>query len=182
MGTLNAVKYKMENLGLVHVYTGNGKGKTSAGLGIILRALGYKSNVKIIQLFKEKNGEKYFFEKEGIKCLQFKSLHPYFGRYDESELKELKKEFIEFWNEAIKNLEIYDFVLIDEIGPAIKGGIISEELVIEFISSKPKNTELILTGRDIPESVRKLADYISEINEIKHPYNNKISARKGVEF
>jgi len=172
----------MENLGLVHVYTGNGKGKTSAGLGIILRALGYKFNVKIIQLFKHENGEKYFFEREKIKCLQFKNLHPYFKKYDECELEVLKKEFIEFWNDAIKDLMNYNLVLIDEVGPAIKSKIISENIILNLIYSKPKNTELILTGRDIPESIKELADYVSEINEIKHPYCNKISARKGIEF
>ena len=169
-------------LGLIHVYTGIGKGKTSAGMGLLVRALGRGLNVKVIQLFKRDTGEQFFFENSGFKYLQFKPLHPFFKTYKEDELEDLKKEFLEFWKESIKDLEEYDVVLIDEIGPGINWKVTSEKFVIEFIKNKPKNTELILTGRDIPKSVMDNADYVSEINKIKHPYDKGILARKGIEF
>ena len=171
-----------DKLGLVHVYTGEGKGKTSAGMGLLIRALGRGLKVKIIQLFKRDTGEQFFFENSGLKYLQFKPLHPFFKSYNLEELGGLRKEFREFWEEATDGLEEYDVVLVDEIGPGIKWGVLGEDLVLELIENKPRNTELILTGRDIPPSVIEKADYVSEIKNIKHPYDKGIQAREGVEF
>lgn len=183
---LNAVKMEdikiKEKLGLIHIYTGEGKGKTSAGMGLILRALGRGLKIKIIQLFKRDTGEQFFFENSGFKYLQFKPLHPFFKAYNSDELTDLKKEFMEFWKEAIEDIEEYDVILIDEIGPGIKWKIISEEIVLDLMKNKPKNTELILTGRNIPEYIIEKADYVSEIKKIKHPYDKGILARKGIEF
>tara|TARA_Y100000034_G_scaffold123932_1_gene171427 strand:- start:5000 stop:5545 length:546 start_codon:yes stop_codon:yes gene_type:complete len=178
---LNVVKMK-EKLGLIHIYTGKGKGKTSAGMGLILRALGRGLKIKIIQLFKRDTGEQFFFENSGFKYLQFKPLHPFFKNYNENELEDLKKEFLEFWKEVIKDIEEYDVVLIDEIGPGIKWKIISEEIILDFMGNKPKNTELVLTGRNIPDSIIEKADYVSEIKKIKHPYDKGILSRKSIEF
>jgi len=164
-------------LGLVHIYTGDGKGKTSTGMGLVVRALGRGLKVKIIQLFKRDTGEQFFFENSGIQYLQFKPLHPYFKSYDEKE-----KEELIFWNEAIRDIDEYDLILIDEIGPGINWGVIPEEVGIDLIENKPKNTELILTGRDFPQSLKDKVDYVSEIKKIKHPYDEGILAREGIEF
>ncbi|PIO08539.1 cob(I)yrinic acid a,c-diamide adenosyltransferase [Candidatus Pacearchaeota archaeon CG10_big_fil_rev_8_21_14_0_10_34_12] len=171
-----------QKLGLVHIYTGEGKGKTSAGMGLIVRALGRGLKVKVIQLFKRDTGEQFFFENSSVRYVQFKPLHPYFTNYSLDDLEDLKKNFLEFWEGAIKDMEEYDMILVDEIGPGINWGVIPEKSVIEFIENKPKNTELILTGRDFPDSVKEKADYISEINKVKHPYDSGVLAREGVEF
>ena len=123
-------------LGLVHIYTGEGKGKTSAGMGLIVRALGRGLRVKIIQLFKRNTGEQFFFENSGIKYLQFKPLHPYFKNYDEKELENLKREFLEFWNDAIRDIEEYDLLLIDEVGPGLNWEVIPEKLIFDLIENK----------------------------------------------
>ncbi len=173
----------MENkLGLIHIYTGEGKGKSSSGMGLVVRAIGRGLKVKIIQLFKRDTGEQIFFQKNGIPYDQFKPLHPFFKNYREEELKNLKKEFLDFWKNSTKDIQKYDLVLIDEAGPGISWGIISKELIIKFLDEKPKNTEVILTGRDFPEDLLKKADYVSEIKKIKHPFDRGISARKGVEY
>ena len=169
-------------LGLVHVYTGEGKGKTSTGMGLVLRALGRGLKVKIIQLFKRDTGEQYFFENSGVKYVQFKPLHPFFKEYAPEELEDLKREFLEFWKSATEDLEEYDVVFIDEVGPGIKWGVVSEEMVLDFIQTKPVNMELILTGRDVPSSVINKADYVSQVNKIKHPYDKGILAREGIEY
>ena len=171
-----------EKLGLIHVYTGEGKGKTSTGMGLLVRALGRGLKVKIIQLFKRDTGEQFFFENSGLEYIQFKPLHPYFKTYEVEELESLRKEFLEFWNDAIKNLENYDVVLIDELGPGINWKIIPEEIALKLIENKPENTELILTGRDMPKSIIEKADYVSEIKKIKHPYDQGILAREGIEY
>ncbi|MEM3091279.1 MAG: cob(I)yrinic acid a,c-diamide adenosyltransferase [Candidatus Pacearchaeota archaeon] len=175
-------KEKKLGLGLVHIYTGEGKGKTSAGMGLVIRALGRGLKVKIIQLFKRDTGEQYFFSNHNIKYLQFKPLHPFFKNYTPSELIELRKEFLKFWKKSISDIKNYDLVLIDEVGPGINWKIIPEKLVIQLITKKPKNTEIILTGRDFPNSIKEKADYVSEILKIKHPYDKGIYARKGIEF
>ncbi|MBU2612509.1 MAG: cob(I)yrinic acid a,c-diamide adenosyltransferase [Nanoarchaeota archaeon] len=170
------------SLGLVHVYTGEGKGKTSAGMGLVLRALGRGLKVKIIQLFKRDTGEQFFFENSGIKYLQFKPLHPYFKNYEESELESLRREFEVFWEGALKDVNEYDLILIDEAGPGLNWKIISEQLIFDLIRDKPKNTELILTGRDFPDSVKEKADYVTDLKNVKHPYDKGILAREGIEY
>ena len=167
--------------GLIHVYTGEGKGKTSAGMGLLVRALGRGLSVKIIQLFKRNTGEQFFFENSGFNYSQFKPLHPFFKTYNQDELQSLKKEFMEFWNEITNDLN-YDVILIDEIGPGIAWGVIDESLVFDLIGRKPEKTELVLTGRDMPLSIIEKANYVSEINKIKHPYDDGVLARKGIEY
>jgi len=167
--------------GLVHVYTGEGKGKTTAGMGILLRALGRGMNVKVIQLFKRDTGEQFFFENSSVEYFQFKPLHPFFKNYSKDELNSLRMEFIEFWKKATEEMD-YDIILIDEIGPGIAWGVIDESLILDLIKNKPEKTELILTGRDMPLSIMEKADYVSEVNKIKHPYEKGILARKGIEF
>lgn len=169
-------------LGLIHIYTGEGKGKTSAGMGIILRALGRGLKVKIIQLFKRDTGEQFFFENSGVKYLQFKPEHPFFKAYATEELEDLKRAFMEFWNDAVNGLDEYDVLLIDEIGPGIKWGVVNEDMILNFLENKPANMELVLTGRDIPDSIINKADYVSEIKKIKHPFDKGILAREGIEY
>ena len=167
--------------GLVHVYTGEGKGKTTAGMGLLLRALGRGMNVKVIQLFKRDTGEQFFFEDSSVKYSQFKPLHPFFKSYSKDEVDSLKEEFIKFWKNIIEDLD-YDILLMDEIGPGIAWGVIDEQLILDLIKNKPEKMELILTGRDIPLSIMEKADYVTEMSKIKHPYEKGILARKGIEF
>ena len=171
-----------DKLGLVHIYTGEGKGKTSAGMGLIVRALGRGLKVKIIQLFKRDTGEQFFFENSGVKYLQFKPLHPYFKDYNPTQLESLKKEFLIFWEGALRDIEEYDLILIDEVGPGLNWKVIPENLVLDLIKNKPKNTELVLTGRDFPDSVKEKVDYVTDLQKIKHPYDKGILAREGIEF
>ena len=170
------------SLGLVHIYTGEGKGKTSSGMGLIVRALGRGLKVKINQLFKRDTGEQFFFENSGVKYIQFKPLHPYFKNYDLSQLENLRKKFLEFWNDALRDIDEYDLILIDEVGPGLNWKVIPEKLIFDLIENKPKNTEIIMTGRDFPNSIKEKVDYISEIEKIKHPYDKGILAREGIEY
>ena len=174
--------FKKEELGLIHIYTGEGKGKTSAGMGSVTRAIGRDLKVKIIQLFKRNTGEQFFFDKLNVPYIQFKPLHPYFKNYEETQLEDLQKKFLDFWEEAIGDLDKFDLVLIDEIGPGINWGIITREIVQNLLERKGHNTELVLTGRDFPDWLIEKADYVTETKKIKHPYDKGILARKGVEY
>lgn len=169
-------------LGMVHVYTGPGKGKTTSSMGLATRAKGRGFAVKIIQLFKQSTGEKKTMDLLEIPYVQFIPLHPYFKEYQEEQFKDLQKELLRFWNAAITDLEAYDVVVIDEVGPALNWGVLPKQVVLDFLAQKPEHVELVMTGRDFPEEVLQKADYVTEFNSLKHPYEKGILARKGIEF
>ncbi|MGV8150770.1 MAG: cob(I)yrinic acid a,c-diamide adenosyltransferase [Candidatus Woesearchaeota archaeon] len=176
-----------EKLGKVHIITGNGKGKTTSGMGMVTRALGRGLKVKIIQLFKRDTGEQYFFDNLKsknipVEYVQFQPLHPYFKKYTPENFESLKTDFKKFWNDAISDIDKYDEVFIDEVGPGINWKVIDEQMIIDLINNKPKHLELIMTGRDFPQSLHEHVDYVSEINLVKHPYEKGILARKGIEY
>jgi len=174
------------NLGLIHIYTGDGKGKTSASLGLALRALGHNYKVLLVQFFKFETGEKNVLSKlPNIDFLQFNAPSDFFVEYNEKVKEETKKKFFSFikmLEEKIKYKE-YDIIIFDEIIYALHMNLISEEELKNFILKKPEKSELILTGRNYPEIILNLADYITEMKKIKHPFEEKnIEARKGIEY
>jgi len=170
--------------GLVHVYTGDGKGKTTAAIGLVIRAKGAGLKVLVAQLFKKDSGEVRVLREIGITHMQFTSKHPFFKNYSKDELKsEIKKckAFVRNIFHKMKD-EKYDVVVLDEIGPALKSGFFEPDELASLIMSKPERTELVMTGRGFPEQILKLADYVTEMKMIKHPFNKGIIARKGVEY
>lgn len=175
------------NRGYVQVYTGNGKGKTTAAIGQGVRAVGNKYTVYMIQFLKGgKTGE----------LESIKSLHPYFQifRFEKSrgffwnlnddEKRELKEEIqkgYEFALEALKGNKC-DLLILDEIMGAISNNLVTEEQVLALIDSKPENTELIMTGRNVPESIIERANLVTEMRDIKHYFSEGVPARKGIEY
>jgi cob(I)alamin adenosyltransferase len=173
-----------DKLGLIHIYTGEGAGKTSAAIGKAVRARGRGLSVLVAQLFKSNSSE--IRELEGhnkVKYLQYSSMHPFFKKYSQTELKTEKEKctaFLKYAFEVVRE-EKYDFFIIDEAGPAIASNFVDSKTFIELIRSKPKNTELIMTGRDFPSEFLELADYVTEMLDIKHPFRKGVHARDGVE-
>lgn len=170
--------------GLVQVYTGNGKGKTSAAFGIALRAIGRGLKVYIIQFIKGgfNYGELYMIDK--LPNLELKA----FGRGKFITEKPPEKEDIKLAEEALQLAEKivesgeYDIVILDEINVALNLELISLEKVLELIKSKPKHVELVLTGRYAPNEIIEVADLVTEMKEVKHPFNKGYEARKGIEY
>jgi cob(I)alamin adenosyltransferase len=170
--------------GLVQVYTGKGKGKTSAAFGLALRAIGRGLKVYVIQFIKGgfDYGELYIVDK--LPNLRLKA----FGRGKfvtekppETEDVELAQEALALAEEVVKNGE-YDIVILDEINVALDLKLISLEKVLELIKNKPKHVELVLTGRYAPDEIIEAADLVTEMKEVKHPYNKGFQARKGIEY
>lgn len=172
------------DLGMIHVISGNGKGKTTSALGLALRAAGHGYQILIIQFMKKgwDYGELYSLQHiPNISIIQFGTQefvnrkNPRKIDYDEAKagLAKAKDSFKE---------KKWDFLILDEIIVALDFNLLSIEEVVDLIRQKPKNLELILTGRGAPEALIDLADYFSEVQEHKHPYRRKILARKGVEY
>jgi len=167
---------------LIQVYTGNGKGKTTACLGLALRAQGAGLKVFIGQFIKKG----HYSELSALKKLANIKVEQ-FGRggfiIKKPVLKDL--EFAENGLSKIRDIiakEAYDLVILDEINMAIRLKLLKLEKVLEVIKRAPKNMELILTGRYAPSRLLGAADLVSEIKEKKHYYKKGKKARKGIEF
>ena len=169
------------NLGKIHVYTGNGKGKTTAALGLALRAIGAGYKVYIIQFLKGQDyselkslrplkkitlkrfGERTFIHKIGTKPDRIATL-----------------EAFSWAKKIIKSNKFY-ILILDEVFLATFFKLIKVSEVVSLIKKKSKNVELVLTGRKAPVQIIRLADYVTEMKEIKHPYQKGLLARKGIE-
>jgi len=170
--------------GFIHIYTGDGKGKTTAAVGLAIRALGAGLEVMVAQLFKSETSEKAVLEKLGVKYLQYSSKHPLFKKYSSEEMASEQKKCEAFVKHAFELAasESYDLLIIDELGPALSAGVLTKGFVKELVIGKPEKLELVLTGRGFPHEILMLADYANDIKSIAHPYNKGINARKGIEY
>ncbi|MBS7620783.1 cob(I)yrinic acid a,c-diamide adenosyltransferase [Candidatus Bathyarchaeota archaeon] len=170
--------------GLVQVYTGNGKGKTSAAFGLALRAVGRGLKVYIIQFIKGgfDYGELYVVNRLPNLTLKAFGKGKFVTQQPPSkEDVKLAEEAFKLAEEIIKSGE-YDLVILDEINVALNLKLISLEKVLELIKSKPKHVELVLTGRYAPKEIIDVADLVTEMREVKHPFKRGCQAREGIEF
>ena len=170
------------NRGFVQVYTGNGKGKTTAAIGLAVRAAGAGLRIFFCQFLKSG----LFSEIAGLKKLRKNITVRQFGNDKFVTSIPSKADFskarIGFFSakSAIESGK-YDVVILDEINHAISLNIIDLEFLIKVISNKPKFVEIILTGRDAPKEIIEIADLVTEMIEVKHYYSRGIRARKGIE-
>ena len=209
----------MVKKGQVQIYTGNGKGKTTASLGLAVRAIGQGYSVFIVQFMKggAYTGE-YISAKNYLPNIEIQQ----FGRPCIKQQKQLKisgfneapgkdKKIFDFIREDIdcgvcrycflnddiqrdyveeafkKALDVvmsgnYHVVILDEINVALSLGFLNSELILNLISNKPENVELILTGRNVPDEIIHVADLVTEMKMHKHYFNKKLPARRGIEY
>ena len=176
---------------MILVFTGNGKGKTTAALGQAMRALGQGKRVLIIQFIKGpwKTGEDLFAKKLRVTGYKLQVIKTGKGFVkilgDKLPFKEHQKSAQEGLQLAKKSIasKKYDLIILDEINNAVDLKLVSAKDALKIIKFLPKKTDLILTGRNAPKAFIKIADLVTEMKEIKHPFQkNKKSARVGVEF
>ena len=177
----------METKGLILVHTGDGKGKTTAGLGLALRAWGSGLRVLILQFIK--GGWKYG-ELEAIERLgqldgriEIRPLGLGLMRSDEDKEKHIRaaaKALQE--SERMMVSGQYDLIIFDEINYAVKFGLISLDDVLALLDKKPEKLHVLLTGRDARPELIERADLVTEMKLVKHPYQQGIKAQKGIEF
>jgi len=174
--------------GLVHLYTGNGKGKTTAALGLALRALGRDRKVAVVQFLKRTSvmtGEMVFAEKmDGpLTIRQFGASR--FATKEEQQAVEDSGQTVERGWELARELVSsggLDLVVLDEITHVVKNGQVPLADLIELVRGKERSLELVLTGRYAPPELVAVCDYVTEMREVKHPYHNGVRAREGTEF
>lgn len=169
--------------GIIQVYTGNGKGKTTAAIGLGMRAVGAGLKVYMIQFMK---GYPYS-EVEALKEVKNFTVKQ-FGRAEFVDKENPAEIDIKYANDALKHAKDviksgkYDVVILDEINVAMDFGLINEKEVLDLMKEKPENMELVLTGRYAPQEILKNADLITEMLEIKHPYKSGMKCRKGIDW
>lgn len=173
----------MADLGLMHVYTGDGKGKTTAAFGLALRAWGRGLRVCIVQFMKsgEDYGEVVAARRlKGLDLFQFGSGQWVSkGRHSPQD-ERLAKQGLRKAREALASGD-YDLVILDEVNVAADFGLLSAEEVLKAVRSRGK-VEVVLTGRYAPEAFVREADLVTEMRMLKHPYDSGVDARPGVEF
>jgi len=167
---------------LIQVYTGNGKGKTTAALGLALRAVGTGLKVFIGQFVKGKNYSELNVLKKikNIKIEQFGR-----GCFIKREPNKKDIELARIGLERVRkiiSIGIYDMVILDEINVALKLGLLKLGDIISLIKNTSKKTELVLTGRNAHPEILKIADLVSEIKDRKHYYKKGVKARRGIEY
>lgn len=172
--------------GLVHIYTGEGKGKTTASIGLAVRAAGAGAKVLFVQFFKEESapsGEKEALRSIGVDLVRSNCRHPLFTGA-KTDLEALMKSVVGTYEAAKERLMQggYGMVVFDEIMSALNGGWIKTEDLLDFLDSRPKELEVVLTGRNAPVELVQSADYVTEMLKIKHPFDHGVQARKGVEY
>jgi len=169
--------------GLIHLYTGDGKGKTTAAIGLSVRAIGAQFKVLFVQFMKgQDTAELKPLHTLGVEIYRRGEIKKFIPAMTDDEKNNYKQEQSACLEYAQNNAEQFNFIVLDEVISAITTGMITQEALVKFITEKPLELELVLTGRDAPQSISNLADYISCIKAIKHPYENGIMARRGIEF
>ena len=179
-----------ENRGLIQVYTGEGKGKTTAAVGLAVRALGWGQKVYLCQFLKPANvasGEMCLAEKFPSQ-LRFQRLTADWPMTkagpDKTCREKMRQAIQEVWPEVIKAVSenVYRLVILDELNYCLTEGLIEHDAVQELLQKKHPQVELVITGRGATKQLIEAADLVSEVVEIKHPYNNGTIARKGIDY
>ena len=175
--------------GYIHIYTGKGKGKTTASLGLAMRAVGWGMRVCVFQFMKSGvNGEQRTSSLLGgrLKVVTFDQTHPMF--YHKSvknkagrRLKERISRDLKVVRETLL-IGNYDIVILDEVINAIKARYIKKGEALSLLNPRFRRSELILTGRGAPQWLIKKGDYVTDMRLVKHPYKKGLRARKGIEY
>ena len=175
-------KRQTHNKGCIQIYTGNGKGKTTAAIGLAIRAAGYGMKTYIGQFMKGQ----HYGELTALRDHPCITIEQY-GDVECVHREEITQKHIDQAQQGLKQAREamhsnqYDIIILDEINVAVWFDLITTEEVIELLNERPKNVEFILTGRRAPEAFLEMADLVSDVKEVKHYYNRGVKARTGIE-
>ncbi len=178
----------LQGMGCLHIYTGDGKGKTTAAFGLAMRCCGSGGHVVIVQFLKTvPTGELVFIRQaacENLCVYRFETPHGFYHQLDEAQKSQLKAEIqkaLAFIDERFL-LADCDMLILDEVMGALKNALIEESGLLELLLRRPRGMEVVLTGRDAPQALIDMADYVTEMRLVKHPYERGVAARRGIEY
>lgn len=171
---------------LLHIYCGDGKGKTTTATGLAVRAAGSGMRVLFARFLKnEFSGELKILDRiPEIEVLHLEKSYGFFKTLSEKEQEEVREMYGRLWNTIRGKISTgdYDMLVIDEFMAAYRYGLIPNKEAVQFLKDRPDNLEVVLTGRDPSDELLELADYISEVKMVRHPFEKGIRARKGIEY
>lgn len=175
-----------QKVGLIHIYCGAGKGKTTASIGLIARAAGHGRRVLLVQFLKDGHSGEIDSLRllPGVQVLAGQVTTRFTYQMDAEEKLATRSLHESFFQQAADQAHAgsVDLLVLDEVLGAINTGLLQHEEVLDFLRSKPSELEVVLTGRDPSSQLLELADYISEIHCVRHPYQRGICAREGIEY
>lgn len=171
--------------GLLHVYYGDGKGKTTAAVGLAVRCRGSGGSVLFAQFLKNgRSGELAALRELGVEAMECKPCEKFFFSMDDTEKKQTiadqRDAFLRMAEKARSGS--YNLLVLDEILDAVKLGIFSPGELLGFLRDRPESLEAALTGHEAFPELLEAADYVTEAKKVKHPYDRGIKARRGVEW
>lgn len=173
----------MEN-GMVQVYCGDGKGKTSAAVGLAARAAGAGLLVLFAQFLKTGDSAELaaLGRAGGIDVALPARSFGFVWTLSDAEKVQMREVYAAFWRELAERAEGYDAFVADELLDAINLGLINGQEVLAWLEGRPAGLEVVLTGRDPAPELVELADYVSEVRKVKHPFDRGVAARRGIEY
>ena len=171
-------------MGLVHLYCGEGKGKTTAAVGLTVRCAGAGGKVVFCQFGKDgTSSELRVLETlPGVTVLVCRERFGFYKRMSEETKERARAAYTALLEEALAAAGEADLLVLDEAVSAMNHGMIPRERVLDFLGCRPEGLEAVLTGREPPEDLREMADYITEMVKRKHPFDRGIAARRGIEY
>ncbi len=174
----------MMDIGRIHIYFGDGKGKTTAAVGQAVRAAGHGFRVLFFQFLKDNssNERKILEQISNITCLPGREQVKFVSRMNGDEKAELLHYNNKALDEIVKFCSPFDLLVMDEALCAVGLKVLSEEKLISFLQHKPRGLEIVLTGHQVSDRMKEIADYATEMHKIKHPYDLGKLAREGIEF
>ncbi len=170
--------------GLIHIYCGDGKGKTTASLGLTLRAAGFGMKVLYLQFFKDGTSSEFrLLEQTGqVTFLRPEKRFGFYHTLTDQQKAEARDFYTAHFRRAAAMAKDYDLVVMDEMMSALSNRVVDEEEVLAFLRGKPAGLEVVMTGRNPSPAMCEAADYITEMRKVKHPFDTGIPAREGIEF
>lgn len=170
--------------GLIHIYCGDGKGKTTAALGLAIRAAGSGKTVLLLQFFKDGKSSEFtvLSHVPGIETIPQTRTFGFSWTLSEEEKAEARTYYSGLLEDAFRKGANCGLLVLDEAMSACTTGMIEETRLLALLASKPAELEVVLTGRNPSRALLDAADYVTEMKKIKHPYEQGIAARRGIEF
>lgn len=176
----------MEGAGRLHIYCGDGKGKTTAATGLAVRAAGSGMKVLFVRFLKNENSSelRILESVEQIELLHTRKPFGFYSRQEENVKSEIKAANEELWRTALEKAGSgkYGLLVLDEFMAADNYGMIPHDEAVQFLKHRPAGLEVVLTGRNPSDDIKEAADYISEIQKVKHPFELGVKARRGIEY